>query len=168
MLQSFKLAIKAILANKIRSLLTMLGIIIGVAAVIILVSVVSGYMGQMVEQFEEMGVNNISIFCRNMNTRHFDDTDIYEFWDENPTWLSGVSPYVTLSNAKVKSGNDNLESTSITGVSEDYIGKEFMLESTYLKIFLNSEASLSLSKDELEEIGLLISPINLKKSVKKV
>ena len=120
MLQSFKLAIKAILANKIRSLLTMLGIIIGVAAVIILVSVVSGYMGQMVEQFEEMGVNNISIFCRNMNTRHFDDTDIYEFWDENPTWLSGVSPYVTLSNAKVKSGNDNLESTSITGVSEDY------------------------------------------------
>lgn len=55
-----------------------------------------------------------------------------------------------------------------TGVSEDYIGKEFMLESTYLKIFLNSEASLSLSKDELEEIGLLISPINLKKSVKKV
>ena len=38
MLQSFKLAIKAILSNKVRSLLTMLGIIIGVAAVIILVS----------------------------------------------------------------------------------------------------------------------------------
>ena len=47
MLQSFKLAVKAILSNKIRSLLTMLGIIIGVAAVIILVSIVSGYMGQM-------------------------------------------------------------------------------------------------------------------------
>ena len=44
MLQSFKLAIKAILSNKIRSMLTMLGIIIGVAAVIILVSIVSGYM----------------------------------------------------------------------------------------------------------------------------
>ena len=118
--QSFKLAIKAILSNKIRSILTMLGIIIGVAAVIILVSIVSGYMGQMVEQFEEMGVNNISVYCRNMNTRHFDDTDMYNFWDEHPEWLEGISPNVTLSNAKVKSGNENLESTVITGVSEDY------------------------------------------------
>ncbi len=120
MLQSFKLAIKAILANKIRSLLTMLGIIIGVAAVIILVSIVSGYMGQMVEQFEEMGVNKITIFCRNMNTRHFDDTDMYGFWDEHPEWLAGISPSVSLSNAVIKSGSDNLDSTSITGVSEDY------------------------------------------------
>ncbi len=121
MLQSFKLAIKAILSNKVRSLLTMLGIIIGVAAVIILVSIVSGYMGQMVEQFEEMGVNKITINCRNMNTRHISDDDMYSFWDEHPEWLSGLSPSVSLSNAKIKSGSENLESTSITGVSEDYL-----------------------------------------------
>ncbi|MBR4314037.1 MAG: ABC transporter permease [Lachnospiraceae bacterium] len=120
MLQSFKLAIKAILSNKIRSLLTMLGIIIGVAAVIILVSIVAGYMGQMVEQFEEMGVNKITITCRNMNTRHFDDSDIYDFWDEHPNWLDGISPSVSLNSAVIKSGNDNLDSTSIIGVSEDY------------------------------------------------
>lgn len=120
MLQSFKLAIKAILSNKVRSLLTMLGIIIGVAAVIILVSIVAGYMGQMVEQFEEMGVNKITINCRNMNTRHFDDSDIYTFWDEHPNWLDGISPSVSLNSAVIKSGNDNLDSTSITGVSEDY------------------------------------------------
>lgn len=120
MLQSFKLAIKAISSNKIRSMLTMLGIIIGVAAVIILVSIVSGYMGQMVEQFEEMGVNRITVFCRNMNTRHFDDDDMYNFWDEHPTWLDGISPSVSLSNAVIKSGNENLDSTSVTGVSEDY------------------------------------------------
>ena len=121
MLQSFKLAIKAILSNKIRSLLTMLGIIIGVAAVIILVSIVAGYMGQMVQQFEEMGVNKITVFCRNMRTRHMDDSDMYKFWDDHPEWISGLSPSVTLSNAKIKSGSDNLESTSITGVSEDYL-----------------------------------------------
>ena len=45
MLQSFKLALKSIWGNKMRSFLTMLGIIIGVAAVIILVSLVNGYMG---------------------------------------------------------------------------------------------------------------------------
>ena len=121
MLQSFKLAIKAILANKVRSLLTMLGIIIGVAAVIILVSIVSGYMGEMVKQFEEMGVNKITIFCRNMNTRHIDDDDLYKFWDEHPDWISGLSPTVTISSAKIKSGNENIDSTSITGVSEDYL-----------------------------------------------
>ena len=124
MLQSFKLAIKAILSNKIRSLLTMLGIIIGVAAVIILVSIVSGYMGQMIKQFEEMGVNKITIFCRNMNTRHFDDTDFYNFWDEHPNWLAGLSPTVSLSNAVIKSGSENLDSTTITGVSEDYLDIE--------------------------------------------
>ena len=121
MLQSFKLSIKAILANKIRSMLTMLGIIIGVAAVIILVSIVSGYMGQMVKQFEEMGVNKITIFCRNMNTRHIDDNDLYKFWDEHPEWLSALSPTVTVSSAKIKSGSENIDSTSIIGVSEDYL-----------------------------------------------
>ena len=99
----------------------MLGIIIGVAAVIILVSIVAGYMGQMVQQFEEMGVNKITVFCRNMRTRHMDDSDMYKFWDDHPEWISGLSPSVTLSNAKIKSGSDNLESTSITGVSEDYL-----------------------------------------------
>ncbi len=124
MLQSFKLAIKAILSNKIRSLLTMLGIIIGVAAVIILVSIVAGYMGEMVKQFEEMGVNKISVFCRNMSTRRMNDSDMYNFWDEHPEWLDGLSPNVSLNNAVIKSGSENLDSTSIIGVSEDYLDIE--------------------------------------------
>ena len=51
MLQSFKMALKSIWGNKMRSFLTMLGIIIGVASVIILVSIVNGYMSYMVESF---------------------------------------------------------------------------------------------------------------------
>ena len=46
MLQSFKMALRSIRGNKMRSFLTMLGIIIGVASVIILVSVVNAYMSQ--------------------------------------------------------------------------------------------------------------------------
>lgn len=121
MLQSFKLAIKAILANKIRSFLTMLGIIIGVAAVIILVSIVSGYMNQIVESFESMGVNRINVFVRNMRTRNVSDDDMYNFWDEHPDWFTGLSPNVSLTNAVIKSGNENLTSTNISGVSEDYL-----------------------------------------------
>ena len=65
------------------------------------VSIVAGYMGQMVEQFEEMGVNKISVFCRNMTTRHFDDSDMYDFWDEHPEWLAGISPTVSLNKIEV-------------------------------------------------------------------
>ena len=120
MVQSFKLAVKAILANKLRSLLTMLGIIIGVAAVIILVSIVQGYSKKIISSFENMGVNKITIYCRNMKTRYISDKDMYSFCDEHPTWIEYVSPNVTLSNAVVKVGSENLDSTSITGVSEDY------------------------------------------------
>lgn len=121
MVQSFKLALKSILSNKVRSFLTMLGIIIGVAAVIILVSIVAGYMRQIVDSFESMGVNRITVYCRNMKTRHVTDDDMYKFWDEHPNWFTGLSPSVSLSNAIAKSGNENLDSTSITGVSEDYL-----------------------------------------------
>ena len=63
MLQSFKLAIKSIWGNKMRSFLTMLGIIIGVAAVIILVSLVNGYMGSVVESFAKYDQSYIP-YCR--------------------------------------------------------------------------------------------------------
>lgn len=98
----------------------MLGIIIGVAAVIILVSVVSGYMGQIIESFEEMGANRITIYARSTSTRRVTEDDIYGFWDEHPDWIAGVSPTVSLSSPTVKYGNQSLTDTVITGVSEDY------------------------------------------------
>ena len=52
--QSFLLALKSLRTSKMRSFLTMLGIIIGIAAVIILVSIVNGFKQDMVNQFEEM------------------------------------------------------------------------------------------------------------------
>ena len=49
--QAFKMAVKSIVSKKMRSFLTMLGIIIGVAAVIILVGLVNGQMSYMTESF---------------------------------------------------------------------------------------------------------------------
>ncbi len=121
MLQSFKLAIKAILSNKLRSILTMLGIIIGVAAVIILVSIVTAYIGQVIESFENMGANKITIFARSFSTRRLTDEMMYDYWDEHYDLITALSPEVTLNSATVKSGNENMTSTSIKGVSEDYL-----------------------------------------------
>ena len=53
--QSFRLAIKALTTSKMRSLLTMLGIIIGVGAVLILVSVVQGYNADLTAYYEKQG-----------------------------------------------------------------------------------------------------------------
>ena len=69
MLQSFKLALKSIRSNKMRSFLTMLGIIIGVASVIILVSLVNAYMSYMTESFASLGTNQINVNVMNLSSR---------------------------------------------------------------------------------------------------
>jgi putative ABC transport system permease protein len=61
---NFRIALQAIRANKLRSLLTMLGIIIGVAAVIAVVSIVQGLNHVISTQFEGVGVTYIMVFPR--------------------------------------------------------------------------------------------------------
>ncbi len=61
--QSFKMALKSIWGKKARSALTMLGIIIGVAAVVIMVSIVQGSNKQMQEYYESMGTNKIEVYA---------------------------------------------------------------------------------------------------------
>lgn len=120
MLQSFKMAIKSIWGNKMRSFLTMLGIIIGVASVIILVSVVNGYMSTVVDSFASMGVNRISVNVVNLPSRSLDVEDTYDFYEEHGDLYAQMTPVVNVS-AVVKHGNDSLEATNVGGYSEDYL-----------------------------------------------
>ena len=59
--QAFKMAFKSIWMKKMRSALTMLGIIIGVASVVIMVSVVSGQNKRNMEYYEKMGENKVTV-----------------------------------------------------------------------------------------------------------
>jgi putative ABC transport system permease protein len=120
MLQSFKLAIKSIWGNKMRSFLTMLGIIIGVAAVIILVSLVNGYMADVMKSYSDMGANQIQVNVTNLSTREVDSTDVYHFYDENPQLFEYVSPSVSIA-GKVRNGTTSLKYTAVQGCSEQYI-----------------------------------------------
>ena len=61
--QAFKMAFKSISCKKTRSFLTMLGIIIGVASVVIMVSVVQGQNRKNMEYFEKMGDNKITAYA---------------------------------------------------------------------------------------------------------
>ena len=120
MLQSFKMAIRSILGNKMRSFLTMLGIIIGVASVIILVSIVDGFMSMVVDSFAEMGVNQISANVTNLPSRSLDVDDTYEFFEEHRDIYGEMTPVVNVS-AVVKHGSDSLDATNVGGYSEDYL-----------------------------------------------
>ena len=95
MLQSFKMALKSIWGNKMRSFLTMLGIIIGVASVIILVSIVNGYMSYMVESFSSMGVNQITARYTPLPSRSIDVDEVYDFYEEHSDLYENMSPTVS-------------------------------------------------------------------------
>ena len=60
-LQTFRVAARALLTNKIRSFLTILGIIIGVAAVIAMVAIGNGAKAQVEKAFAAMGSNLLII-----------------------------------------------------------------------------------------------------------
>jgi len=64
--ESFRIALRALGANKVRSALTMLGVIIGVAAVILLVAIGSGVQQEITGQIEGLGSNLIFVFPGNM------------------------------------------------------------------------------------------------------
>jgi putative ABC transport system permease protein len=61
LLESFKVALSSITSNKLRSFLTMLGIIIGISSVITIVSIGSGGKSAITGEFEKIGVNVIQI-----------------------------------------------------------------------------------------------------------
>ena len=60
--QSFRLAIKALTTSKMRSLLTMLGIIIGVASVIVILALGNGVQGMIDEQVDKLGINMMQTY----------------------------------------------------------------------------------------------------------
>lgn len=119
-LQSFKMAIKSIWGNKMRSFLTMLGIIIGVASVIILVSLVNGQMSYMTESFASMGTNQINVNVTNLSSRSVSVDEMYEFYEEHRDLFAQMTPRVSLSST-LKNGTESSDSTTVTGVSEEYL-----------------------------------------------
>lgn len=120
MLQSFSMALRSIWGNKMRSFLTMLGIVIGVAAVIILVSIVNGYMSYTVESFASMGVNQITVNIRSIPSRTVEVEEVYEFYEDNAKLFAQMTPSVSVS-ANVKHGSDTMDSTSVGGYGEEYL-----------------------------------------------
>ena len=119
--QSFRLAVKSLLTSKMRALLTMLGIIIGVAAVIVITSLGNGMQLYMNDQFEQLGSNLVQAQIYNDgSSRSVDTDDMYALVEKYPQYLSGVTPYIQLQ-AAVRHGSDEFKHSKIYGVSETFL-----------------------------------------------
>lgn len=124
----FKIAIRAIAANKMRSFLTALGIIIGIAAVITMLAIGQGSKASIKANIAEMGSNMIMISpgadmrggvrqdASSMETLKQAD---YQSIKEDCNYISAISPTVNSSGQWIY-GNNNTQS-SIYGVNQDYL-----------------------------------------------
>lgn len=115
------MAIKSISASKMRTFLTMLGIIIGVCAVIVLVSVVQGSTGSITDSIESLGANSINVMLTGRNkSKEISFEDMNEFMEENSDYISYIVPNMSRSSTTVKYGSESLY-TTVTGTTVDYV-----------------------------------------------
>jgi putative ABC transport system permease protein len=98
-MQALKMAIRSILGKKGRSVLTMLGIIIGIAAVMTIVSAMNGYQEKTMAQFAAMGSNKLTV---NIYSWSYDADgnstakdyfpDLYDYCNSLKEYVVGVTP----------------------------------------------------------------------------
>ena len=121
-----KIALRALLRNRMRTFLSVLGIVIGVAAVIAMVAMGEGSRISIKEQMTSMGSNAIIIMpnrdrrggVQMESTESLEEADVIAI-RENATYINGVSPMMTV-NGQAIVGNNN-SPTSLSGVSADYL-----------------------------------------------
>lgn len=124
----FKIALRALVNNKMRAFLTMLGIIIGVASVITMLAIGQGSKKSIEQQVSEMGSNMIMIHPgaerrggvrqdpSAMQTLKLED---YTSLQQETTFLAGVSPNVSKSGQFINGANNY--PSSVNGVGLDYL-----------------------------------------------
>ena len=117
---AYKMAIKSILSNKVRSFLTMLGVIIGVMAVIVAVGFAQGSMATITNRIEGMGSNAITgmIIAKNESNKGITTTDLEKLANSS-AYIKSISPY-TMTSEIVKAGGES-KSAGIIGTNEDYL-----------------------------------------------
>ena len=125
LLKTFKVAFQSINKNRTRSLLTALGIIIGVAAVIMTISAGEGATQAVQSQISGLGTNLLMISTKTDHRAGIDvrmgkpvDEKDFNILQKNTVWMSKLSPLIA--NGVRAIGPQGNKSTTIYGVSSDY------------------------------------------------
>ncbi len=113
---SLRLAVRSTLANKMRSFLTMLGIIIGVMSVIVLVSIAQSTTSSISNAIASMGSDLLTVTVTDEDIT-LDEDDFLAMEDYDA--IAGVAPYLTVSST-ARSGS-TYTSVSAIGVTSEYM-----------------------------------------------
>ena len=106
--ESFSLAISNIFSSKMRSFLTMLGIIFGIAAVMVIVGLGNGMEGYITDSFASFGTNVMTVSITGSGSSGtVKEEDMYAIVEENPAYFEYISPTVFM-RSSVKIGSDTL------------------------------------------------------------
>ena len=117
LIETFQMAVQNILSSKMRTFLTMLGIIIGVCAVIVIVGLGNGMQGYIEDSFADMGTDSLTVMVMGCgSSRSVSEGEMYQLVADNSDVFKQISPTVTMSGS-VKIGSSTLSATSVTGVS---------------------------------------------------
>ncbi len=131
--ETFKLAIAAVWAHKLRSFLTLLGMIIGVTAVVVVVSMIQGFNSYVDEKIANIGANNFSIYRFNFFT-DFKDTDTLaaaqrrnkeltledlEYLRARRVVIDQIGARASPRASEVKRGSESLQGVPVSGTTPD-------------------------------------------------
>lgn len=113
-----KSAIKSILNNKLRSALTMLGLIIGIASVIILVGIGTGATSDVTEQVQSLGTDILTVTVSSSDTS-FDYDELDEIKELGN--ITSIAPYKNLSVSTVTRESNSASQSTIMAVDDNYL-----------------------------------------------
>ena len=120
-IETFRQAIQNVWSNKLRTFLTMLGIIIGVMAVIVIVGLGNGMTKSMRDSFSALGTNTLNIQVWGYGSRTASVDDLYAIADRHKDLLQAISPEVDFSGSgNLKIGTSTYRWVTINGVDENY------------------------------------------------
>ena len=113
---SLKMALRSIGANKLRAALTMLGIIIGVMALVVLVSLVDSATSSITNEVSSLGSSLLTVSVKDDKGKAVKLEDLETWVDEEPAFAA-IAPYAT-SSATGKYGTESA-GFNVYGVTQD-------------------------------------------------
>lgn len=118
-LMAFKMAMKSVWNNKVRSALTMLGVIIGVAAVIAAVGFAQSCMNTVSSMIEGLGSNVVTAMILDTSARNSIKLDDLQKFADSSAYIDTITPFITKW-AQVRANGEN-KNTQIVGGNETYL-----------------------------------------------
>lgn len=116
--QSIQLSWQNIKSNKMRTFLTTLGIIIGVAAVISLITIVNGVIDTVMGEFSSLGAGTLTISAQGTALKQgLTESDLDNIRELDN--IAGITPSISITTSAARKG-EMVEKASLQGKSEDY------------------------------------------------